>query len=290
MITRKSHGKGGGQRCGPHDGSNSSKGRGRNVGQGGTITFSKSEFTGKGGQGKGKHPKVGSTMEMGGVTLVAVEKDGRLVWEPAACFESTSAQKQALPVDVRWIEDSAVVVQQQRIAQAHRLLQSEQQRKANAIGVEHVYRTHRLTWPHVPAPKLLIDTRAEDKQAREAGMDKLEPKKYQFIKESLIALERKYAEQLRTARENAYDRTRVRCRLADCASPQDELESVASQVDQMTDEEFKALAIERKQRADVDISSHRVEAHKTVARGVANLTSNHSTTARKGRGRGGKKK
>ena len=46
-----------------------------------------------GGYGYGKGNKsakarAGETMIMGGVTLVAVEKEGRLVWEPTECADS----------------------------------------------------------------------------------------------------------------------------------------------------------------------------------------------------------
>jgi len=91
------------------------------------------------------------------------------------------------------------------------------------------------------APSLVVATQSD-------------PKKYQFIKESLVALETDYAEQLRLAREQTYQRNRARLNVsANVDDEEEEMESMASKIAKMTDEEFKALALERKQRADADV-------------------------------------
>jgi len=156
--------------------------------------------------------------------------------------------------EARWMKDSEAQLREQRIAQARSLRQKDHSRKAAMFGAENVYRTQRTHDPVLPVPKLLADTRVEDDNARKAGMDKSDPKKYQFIKESLVALEEDYAEQLRLAREQIYQRNRARLNVsANVDDEEQEMESMASKIAKMTDEEFKALALERKQRADADV-------------------------------------
>jgi len=141
-----------------------------------------------------------------------------------------------------------------RMAQVRDLRHREQQRKADMFGAEN-FRPHRSRGPIVPLPQLLVNTRAEDEKARNDGMDKSEPKRYQFIKESLVALENEYAEQVRTARELAYEHNRSRLKVSNSSSALDleEEEPMATKISKMSDEEFKALAIRRKQCADKDV-------------------------------------
>ena len=97
------------------------------------------------------------------------------------------------------------------------------------LGAENVYRTSKARGPLTPVPKLLVETRLEEENARNAGMPQSAPKQYQvrlcprrrpqhgsprhrrdgvrprgrapwqFIKESLDALEREYAAKARRA-------------------------------------------------------------------------------------------
>jgi len=201
--------------------------------------------------GKGRNVKAGDIMEMGGLTLIAIEKEGRLAWEPMNNDDNSGCEQMQ---EARWLKDSEALLREQRIAQARSLRQKDHSRKAAMFGAENVYRTQRTHDPVLPVPKLLADTRVEDDNARKAGMDKSDPKKYQFIKESLVALEEDYAEQLRLAREQIYQRNRARLNVsANVDDEEQEMESMASKIAKMTDEEFKALALERKQRADADV-------------------------------------
>ena len=58
-----------------------------------------------------------------------------------------------------------------------------------------------------------------------------DPKKYQFIKEALVALEKEYAEQLRAARERAYEQNRSRLQVGSSNSVTE------------TDDEFESMAV-----------------------------------------------
>ena len=164
---------------------------------------------------------------------------------------------------MRWLRDKEESVKEARVQEARDLARKEQQRKAELFGAEHVYRTSRVRGPLVSVPPLLATTREEEAAARRAGMDKSEPKKYQFIKEALDALEREHAAKERDAREKAYERNRRRLGMGKGggAGADDEEEDEAedddlrSRIAKMTDEEFKLLALERKRRAEVELGA-----------------------------------
>jgi len=139
--------------------------------------------------GKGRNVKAGDIMEMGGLTLIAIEKEGRLAWEPMnnddnsgceqmqakACMGTWNdliSHSNTLLQEARWLKDSEALLREQRIAQARSLRQKDHSRKAAMFGAENVYRTQRTHDPVLPVPKLLADTRVEDDNARKAGMDK----------------------------------------------------------------------------------------------------------------------
>ena len=118
----------------------------------------------------------------------------------------------------------------------------------------------------MPVPALLAQTREEEEAARKAGMDKSAPKQYQFIKESLDALEAQHSVKERAAREQAYERNRRRLNVsgradlngaanADGAASDEEVDDLRSRLATMSDDEFKALAMARKARAEADLSS-----------------------------------
>jgi len=88
-----------------------------------------------------------------------------------------------------------------------------------------------------------------------------DPKKYQFLHETLVALEKRYAQELRQARERAYHQNRAKLRLTnlDAETEEEDVETLASRVTRMSEEEFKELALERKQRANADIASHTLQ-------------------------------
>ena len=85
----------------------------------------------------------------------------------------------------------------------------------------------------------------------------------EITRKKLDALEKEYAAKEHAAREAAYDRNRRRLRVAgsnDAGADEDgedddgEEEDLRTRLSKMTDEEFKALAMERKARADKEIS------------------------------------
>ena len=75
---------------------------------------------GAGGKG-GPKAKVGDTREMGGVTLVAVAKDGQIAWEPVGGMDSQAsrdAQRRAAQDEARSLRDTASAIKDQRVAEA----------------------------------------------------------------------------------------------------------------------------------------------------------------------------
>ena len=175
--------------------------------------------------------------------------------------------------------------------------------RAQLFGADEVYRTTKTKIKHAPVPKLLAQTREEEAQARKAGMDKSAPKQYQFIKESLDALEAQYKAKDMAVREKAYERTRrglhVSGKNVDVGDEDDdEVEDLRSKLSKMSDEEFKQLAMERKKRAEEQLSGKEEESSKSER--VTNGTSDgevdvsdaveaepQSTGGGKGKGGGG---
>ena len=120
-----------------------------------------------------------------------------------------------------------------------------------------------------------------------------------------MALEKEYAEQLRVARERAYERNRSRLKVSGSAheeaeEEEEEEESMAVKISKMTDEEFKALAMERKQRAVEDVAKGGATPRGTAGTAAQDSgtprahadPANGTTTPRggKGGGKGGVKK
>jgi len=203
---------------------------------------------------------------MGGVTLVAVEKEGRLLWEPVDGIDSAASreeQRRAEKEEARWASEKQAAVKDARMAEARDYERKEKQRKAQLLGAENVYRTSKLRGPLVPVPALLSQTRDEEEAARRAGMPSSAPKQYQFIKEALDALEKAYNEKEQSARQALYERNRRRLNLgsgddgnstdASQAEEHAEEEDLRSRLAKMSDEEFKALAMARKARADSEV-------------------------------------
>lgn len=238
-------------------------------GKGSGITNGSSRGRGNGGSGRGRgevRTKVGDTREMGGVSLVAVMREGRLAWEPVDGIESTAsreAQQRVVKDEARWVKEQEAAVKEQRVQQARDLEKRERERKAELFGAENVYRSTKVRGPLLPVPKLLLSSREEEKAARAAGMDQSAPKKYMFIKESLDALEAQYAAKERAAREQMYERNRRRLKLSSSADmgqleQEDEMgegeeEDLRTRLSKMSDEEFKALAMARKERAKSEL-------------------------------------
>ena len=140
--------------------------------------------------------------------------------------------------------------------------------RSQLFGADEVYRTTKTKIKHAPVPKLLAQTREEEAQARKAGMDKSAPKQYQFIKESLDALEAQYKAKDMAVREKAYERTRrglhVSGKNVDVGDEDDdEVEDLRSKLSKMSDEEFKQLAMERKKRAEEQLSGKEEESSKS---------------------------
>ena len=222
---------------------------------------------GGGGGGKGaSRPKPGDTKEMGGIALVAVEKEGQIRWEPVNGIDSVAsreAERKAEQEEARWRKTMEAGAKEERVREARNLARQEQQRKAELFGAENVYRTTgKSRGPLVPVPKLLAETREEETQARNLGLDKSNPKQYLFIKESLDALEKKHSVEEHAAREKAYAQNRRRLKLgasddkgtADGDSDEDG-DTLQSRLAKMTDEEFKQLALERKKRAEAELTA-----------------------------------
>ena len=128
------------------------------------------------------------------------------------------------------------------------------------FGAENVYRTSRGRG-RLEVPKLLAQTREEEAAARKAGMNRTAPKNYQFIKESLDALEAQHAAKELAAREQAYERNRRRLQLGRTTTAEEEedvddegeIEDLRTRLSKMSEEEFKQLAMERKKRAQADL-------------------------------------
>ena len=137
-----------------------------------------------------------------------------------------------------------------RVKEARELARKEQQRKAEIFGAENVYRTTKARGPLVQVPKLLQQTREEEEAARKAGLDKSQPKQYQFLKESLDAMEADYAKKERAAKERKYERDRKRLQVGGKGDEavgdeeeDDEMGDLSARLATMTDEEFKELAM-----------------------------------------------
>ena len=214
------------------------------------------------GRGFAAKAKAGDTREMGGVTLVAVNRDGGIAWEavdPPASVACRETQRHAERDEARWLLQQEQQVKDARTLEARELQRRETERKAQLLGADSVYRTSKTRGPLVQPSKLLLQTREEEAAARAAGMPQRAPQQYLFIKESLEEMERKYAAQERAAREKAYERNRRKLRVAgtsaaaDSEEPEGEEEDLRSRLAKMTDEEFKALAMARKARADSDV-------------------------------------
>ena len=163
----------------------------------------------------------------------------------SSCFLEAAKEEE------RWIRETQNAIKEQRVAEARELARKEKSRKAELFGAEEVYtsvRAHKA--PHVPVPKLLRETREEEAAARAAGMAQSAPKQYQFIKESLDALEAKHAAADLAAREKAYDRNRRRLKVRGRGGggggeeeEEEEEEDLRTKLSKMTDEEFKASQV-----------------------------------------------
>ena len=251
---------------------------------------------GAGGKG-GPKAKAGDTREMGGVTLVAVAKDGQIAWEPVGGMDSQAsrdAQRRAAQDEARSLRDTASAIKDQRVAEARDDERKERQRKAQMLGSDAVYRTSKARGPLIPVPKLLIETRLEEENARNMGMPQSAPKQYQFVKESLDALERDYATKEQAARGQAYERNRRKLRIggqgdgdAGEDEGEEEEEDLRTRLSKMTDAEFKVLAMERKARADSEVAANGAAA--AGGRGAAAVGGRGSVAGGRGAagGRGG---
>merc|ERR1719197_1855244 len=75
--------------------------------------------SGRGGKGTRK-AKVGETRDMGGVILVAVNKDGRIAWEPIEGIDnmvSRDGQRRAVQDETQWLKDQEAAIKDQRVAE-----------------------------------------------------------------------------------------------------------------------------------------------------------------------------
>jgi len=221
-----------------------------------------------GGRRKGIYrARIGETRQMGGMQLKAVEKDGAIKWEPINSINSINselsreASRAAARDEERWFKRKEDGVKDERVQEAKDIARRERQRKADLFGAEHVYRTTKVRTMLVTVPPLLAKTREEEAAARRSGMDRCNPKAYQFLKESLDALEREHADNERTVREQRYQHNRRRLGMGSSNIGADDEVRVAendglqSRLAKMSEEEFKQLAFERKKRAEAELST-----------------------------------
>ena len=78
--------------------------------------------------------KAGQTKQMGGVTLVAVERDGRMCWEPenhAGSATSRDARQESERNEARWLKDMESKAQGARVREARSNVRSERERKTD---------------------------------------------------------------------------------------------------------------------------------------------------------------
>ena len=81
--------------------------------------------------------KVGDQKEMGGVMLVAVERDGQIKWEPVDGIDSVAgreAQRRAERDEARWVKDMEATVKDARVQEAKEIARKERARKAELFG------------------------------------------------------------------------------------------------------------------------------------------------------------
>ena len=143
-------GKGGGKGGG---GKGKGKGKGRSEGgdpdrptsapPGGRGSGGGGSGGGRGGGGAGgkgaPKAKVGDTREMGGVMLVAVDKDGRIAWEPVGGIDSQAsrdAQRRAAQDEARWLREQQAAIKDQRVAEAREI---ERKEKRAALPPAHLW-------------------------------------------------------------------------------------------------------------------------------------------------------
>jgi hypothetical protein len=245
-----------------------------------------------GGRGKGgPRTKVGDKKEMGGIDFVAVEKEGQIKWEPVDGIDSLASREAARRVEreeLEFLRQQEEAIKDARVKEGREAHRKESQRKAQIFGAENVFRTtkerhlppisliphththlgpppprhlssRQTRGPLVQEPKLLVDTRLEEEAARKAGLDKTDPKKYLFLKESLDALEARYKAEELAAREKAYERKKGKLRIRDRPgaagdeAEDEEVEDLRTRLSKMTDEEFKALAEARRAKAATEV-------------------------------------
>ena len=123
---------------------------------------------------------------MGGVTLVAVNRDGGIAWEavdPPASVACRETQRHAERDEARWLLEQEQQVKDARRLEARELQRRETERKAQLLGADSVYRTSKTRGPLVQPSKLLLQTREEEAAARAAGMPQRAPQQYLFINE-----------------------------------------------------------------------------------------------------------
>ena len=145
-------GKGGGGKGGGKGGGG--KGGGRGGGKGGDavdVSDAELSFNGKGRSnasgykapsgGKGTpRAKPGDTKEMGGMTLVAVDRDGQIKWEPVDGIDSVAsreAQRKVEKEEALWRKSMEANAKDDRVKEAKETARKEQQRKAEVSDGSH---------------------------------------------------------------------------------------------------------------------------------------------------------
>ncbi len=218
------------------------------------------------------HVKPGDTQTINNVELVAKRIDNKIVWEPAAPYESDAsrdAARQAQKDEQRWLKKQEADTAEKRLAEAKQVQRRERARKETVLGADTSSGGGRRRDPIVKPSELLLRTREEEAQARARSLDASAPGQYKFLAESLAALEKEYSMQEQEARRRAYERNRQRL-LGDggrgrsggggggngAGEGADDggVEDLRSRLAKMSDEEFKALAQARKERAALEIA------------------------------------
>ena len=213
---------------------------------------------------RSKGPRPGDVTIINNIELVARLRDGKIVWEPNQPFQSDldrDAAKKREKDEIRWMKEREADISKQRLAEAKQVQRAEQKRKEILLG-NNGHGNARRREVIVKPSNLLVRTRDEEAQARAKGLDVSAPGQYRFLKESLSALEKEYAAQQHEARQKAYNMNRQRLgvrggRSATEAGDKDDdnVDQLRARLATMSDDEFKALAQARKQRAKEDLSS-----------------------------------
>jgi hypothetical protein len=222
------------------------------------------------GRGAGKVARPGDVQEMGGIKLIAaLGENGGIVWRP---LDAPDGATPAPLSDDAWLKEKALEIEQLRVSESRR---DAAQKRSEAAAIPGVPTPRSggggsggggrgggrggrgraaAASARVPEPRALVELRQEAETARHHKVDVLQPRKFQVIAEALAAAEADYASQCEEARAIVYAIQRSRLggvggggRAAEEEDEHDD-DRFAS-VAQLTDDQFRALALERAERS-----------------------------------------